>query len=52
MPKEKEKPKERHDIRVINVPEKLYEAIKKNAKSKRISQGNEIINFLETNKYK
>ncbi len=45
-------PKKRHEVRVINIPEGLFKTIKANSKKKRITQGNEIINFLETNNYK
>lgn len=49
-----ELPKKRNEIfiRVINIPDDLFKRIKKNAKAKRVSNGNEVLNFLQTNKYK
>ena len=42
----------RHEIRVVGIPEGLFRKIQANSKTKRITQGNELINFLETNNYK
>lgn len=47
----KEKPK-RNEVRMIDVPEKLFKAIEKNAKKNIRSNGNEVLLFLEKNKYK
>lgn len=48
----KEVKKMRHEIRMIDVPDKLFKAIEKNAKKNLRSNGDEVIVFLENKKYK
>lgn len=45
-------PKKRNEIRVTDVPEKLFKQITKNADKAKRSNGAEVLLFLETKKYK
>lgn len=44
--------KQRHEVRCIDVPEKLFKAIEKRAAKNRRSNGDEVLAFLEEKKYK
>jgi len=48
----KENTKVRHEIRMIDVPDKLFKAIEKNAKKNRRSNGEEALVFIESKNYK
>lgn len=47
----KEKPK-RNEIRMIDIPDKLFKSIEKNAKKNRRSNGEEALVFIESKNYK
>lgn len=48
----KQKSKSRNEIKIINIPQPLFDLITDNAKGNRVSLGNEVLNFLEDKKYK
>lgn len=45
-------PKKRNEIRITDVPEKLFKQVTKNAEKAKRSNGAEVLFFLETKKYK
>lgn len=48
----KTKKKVRNEIRIYDVPDKLFKAIEKNATKNKRNNGDEVVVFLESKNYK
>lgn len=48
----KTKDKKRNEIRIYDVPDKLFKAIEKNAIKNKRSNGDEVVVFMESKNYK